>query len=292
MSSPALECRDVSKTYVMGRDIEVKALKKVSLRIEKGDFVSIIGPSGSGKSTLLHIAGTLDKPTSGKVLIDGVDVTGLSESQLSVFRKNKIGFVFQFFNLLTNLSAIENVMLPMLLSKRYTAKEARLKALCLLRLVGFQEDRLKNTPNRLSGGQQQKVAIARALANNPAYILADEPTGNLDVSSSAEIVTILRLLNGFGNTIIIVTHNVELTKVTNRVLFMNDGNIYEEAPRSFLDSVPMEDESTMLKKKIQLDLLKLEKENVERLFKNRAISGETYEKALKSIEEKEARVKQ
>jgi len=292
MSSPALECRDVSKTYVMGRDIEVKALKNVSLRIEKGDFVSIIGPSGSGKSTLLHIAGTLDKPTSGKVLIDGVDVTGLSESQLSVFRKNKIGFIFQFFNLLTNLSALENVMLPMLLSKRYTAKEARLKALYLLRLVGFQEDRLKNTPNRLSGGQQQKVAIARALANNPAYILADEPTGNLDVSSSAEIVTILRLLNGFGNTIIIVTHNVELTKVTNRVLFMNDGHIYEEAPRSFLDSVPMEDESTMLKKKIQLDLLKLEKENVERLFKSRAISGETYEKALKSIEEKEARVKQ
>jgi putative ABC transport system ATP-binding protein len=276
----------------MGRDIEVKALKNVSLRIEKGDFVSIIGPSGSGKSTLLHIAGTLDKPTSGKVLIDGVDVTGLSENQLSVFRKNKIGFVFQFFNLLTNLSALENVMLPMLLSKRYTAKEARLKALYLLRLVGFQEDRLKNTPNRLSGGQQQKVAIARALANNPAYILADEPTGNLDVSSSAEIVTILRLLNRFGNTIIIVTHNVELTKVTNRVLFMNDGHIYEEAPRSFLDSVPMEDESTMLKKKIQLDLLKLEKENVERLFKSRAISGETYEKALKSIEEKEARVKQ
>lgn len=292
MSSPALECRDVSKTYLMGRDIEVKALKNVSLRIEKGDFVSIIGPSGSGKSTLLHIAGTLDKPTSGKVLIDGVDVTGLSENQLSVFRKNKIGFVFQFFNLLTNLSAIDNVMLPMLLSKRYTAKEARLKALYLLRLVGFQEDRLKNTPNRLSGGQQQKVAIARALANNPAYILADEPTGNLDVSSSAEIVTILKLLNGFGNTIIIVTHNVELTKVTNRVLFMNDGHIYEEAPRSFLDSVPMEDESTILKKKIQLDLLKLEKENVERLFKNRAISSETYEKALKSIEEKEARVKQ
>ncbi|MEM2939965.1 MAG: ABC transporter ATP-binding protein [Thermoproteota archaeon] len=292
MSSPALECRDVSKTYLMGREIEVKALKNVSLRIEKGDFVSIIGPSGSGKSTLLHIAGTLDKPTSGKVLIDGVDVTGLSESQLSVLRKNKIGFVFQFFNLLTNLSAIDNVMLPMLLSKRYTVKEARLKALYLLRLVGFQEDRLKNTPNRLSGGQQQKVAIARALANNPAYILADEPTGNLDVSSSAEIVTILRLLNGFGNTIIIVTHNVELTKVTNRVLFMNDGHIYEEAPRSFLDSTPMEDESTLLKKKIQLDLLKLEKENIERLFKNRAISSETYEKALKSIEEKEERVKQ
>lgn len=292
MSSPALECRDVSKKYLMGREIEVKALKNVSLRIEKGDFVSIIGPSGSGKSTLLHIAGTLDKPTSGKVLIDGVDVTGLSESQLSVLRKNKIGFVFQFFNLLTNLSAIDNVMLPMLLSKRYTVKEARLKALYLLRLVGFQEDRLKNTPNRLSGGQQQKVAIARALANNPAYILADEPTGNLDVSSSAEIVTILRLLNGFGNTIIIVTHNVELTKVTNRVLFMNDGHIYEEAPRSFLDSAPMEDESTLLKKKIQLDLLKLEKENIERLFKNRAISSETYEKALKSIEEKEERVKQ
>lgn len=292
MSSPALECRDVSKTYLMGRDIEVKALKNVSLRIEKGDFVSIIGPSGSGKSTLLHVAGTLDKPTSGKVLIDGVDVTGLNESQLSVLRKNKIGFVFQFFNLLTNLSAIENVMLPMLLSKRYTVKEARLKALYLLRLVGFQEDRLKNTPNRLSGGQQQKVAIARALANNPAYILADEPTGNLDVSSSAEIVTILKLLNGFGNTIIIVTHNVELTKVTNRILFMNDGHIYEEAPRSFLGSVPMEDESTMLKKKIQLDLLKLEKENIERLFKNRAISSETYEKTLKSIEEKEARVKQ
>ncbi|MBO3832016.1 MAG: ABC transporter ATP-binding protein [Candidatus Brockarchaeota archaeon] len=291
MSSPALECIDVSKIYVMGRDIEVKALKNVSLTIRRGDFVSIVGPSGSGKSTLLHIAGTLDRPTSGRVLVDGVDVTKLSESQLSVFRKNKIGFVFQFFNLLRNLSAVENVMLPMLLSKRYSFKEARLKALYLLKLVGFPEDRLRNPPSRLSGGQQQKVAIARALANNPAYILADEPTGNLDVASSTEIIATFRLLNSFGNTIIIVTHNVELARVTNRILFMKDGQVFEEAPRSFLEGIPMDEESTRLKKQVQLDLLKLERENVERLFKNKVISGETYERALKSIEEKELMVK-
>ncbi|MBO3769729.1 MAG: ABC transporter ATP-binding protein [Candidatus Brockarchaeota archaeon] len=292
MSSPALECVNVSKTYILGRDIEVKALRNVSLRVDKGDFVSIIGPSGSGKSTLLHIAGTLDRPTSGRVLIDGVDVTELSESKLTAFRKNKIGFVFQFFNLITNLSAIENVMLPMLLSRRYTLREARLKALYLLRLVGFPEDRLRNTPNRLSGGQQQKVAIARALANNPTYILADEPTGNLDVSSSAEIIATLKLLNSFGNTIIIVTHNIELARVTNKILFMRDGCIYEEAPRSFLEHMPMDESTLDAKRKIQLEMLKLERENIERLFKNRLISSEAYEKALKSIEEKELKVKQ
>jgi len=224
-------------------------------------------------------------------MVDGVDVTRLSENELSIFRKNKIGFVFQFFNLLRNLSALENVMLPMLLSKRYTVKEARLKALHLLKLVGFPEDRLRNPPSKLSGGEQQRVAIARALANNPAYILADEPTGNLDVSSSAEIIAIFKLLNSFGNTIIIVTHNVELARITNRILFMNDGRIFEEAPRSFLERIPMDEESIKLKKRIQLDLLNLERENVERLFKNRAIPGETYEKALKSIDEKELRVK-
>jgi putative ABC transport system ATP-binding protein len=291
MSSPALECVNVSKTYLLGKDIEVKALRNVSLKVERGDFISIIGPSGSGKSTLLHIAGTLDRPTSGRVLIDGVDVTELSESSLTAFRKNKIGFVFQFFNLITNLSAIENVMLPMLLSRRYTLKEARLKALHLLRLVGFSEDRLRNPPNRLSGGQQQKVAIARALANNPTYILADEPTGNLDVSSSAEIIATLKLLNSFGNTIIIVTHNVELARITNKIFFMRDGQLYEEAPRSFLERMPMDEEALESKRRIQLDILKLERENIERLFKSGMISSEAYERALKNLEDKEARVK-
>jgi len=291
MSSPALECVSVSKTYVLGRDIEVKALRNVSLRVEKGDFVSIIGPSGSGKSTLLHIAGTLDRPTSGRVLIDGVDVTEMSESKLTAFRKNKIGFVFQFFNLITNLSAIENVMLPMLLSRRYTLKEARTKALYLLRLVGFPEDRLRNTPNRLSGGQQQKVAIARALANNPTYILADEPTGNLDISSSVEIMATLKLLNSFGNTIIIVTHNVELARITNRILFMRDGCIYEEAPRSFLEQMPMDEAALDAKKRIQLEILELERNNIERLFKEKLLSRDAYEKALKNLEEKELKVK-
>ncbi|MEM2374158.1 MAG: ABC transporter ATP-binding protein [Thermoproteota archaeon] len=292
MSSPALECVNVSKTYILGRDIEVKALRNVSLRVNKGDFVSIIGPSGSGKSTLLHIAGTLDRPTSGRVLIDGVDVTELSESGLTAFRKNKIGFVFQFFNLITNLSAIENVMLPMLLSRRYTLKEARLKALHLLRLVGFPEDRLRNTPNRLSGGQQQKVAIARSLANNPTYILADEPTGNLDVSSSAEIIATLKLLNSFGNTIIIVTHNVELARITHKILFMRDGCIYEEAPKSFLERMSIDESALDSKRKIQLEILQLERENIERLFKNKLISSEAYERALKNLEEKELKVKQ
>jgi putative ABC transport system ATP-binding protein len=275
----------------LGKDIEVKALRNVSLKVERGDFISIIGPSGSGKSTLLHIAGTLDRPTSGRVLIDGVDVTELSESSLAAFRKNKIGFVFQFFNLITNLSALENVMLPMLLSRRYTLKEARLKALHLLRLVGFSEDRLRSPPNRLSGGQQQKVAIARALSNNPTYILADEPTGNLDVSSSAEIIATLKLLNSFGNTIIIVTHNVELARITNKIFFMRDGQLYEEAPRSFLERMPMDEEALESKRRIQLDILKLERENIERLFKSGMISSEAYERALKNLEDKEARVK-
>ncbi|MCS7138976.1 MAG: ATP-binding cassette domain-containing protein, partial [Crenarchaeota archaeon] len=216
----------------------------------------------------------------------------LSESKLTVFRKNKIGFVFQFFNLITNLSAIENVMLPMLLSRRYTLKEARLKSLHLLKLVGFPEDRLRNTPNRLSGGQQQKVAIARALANNPTYILADEPTGNLDVSSSAEIMATLKLLNSFGNTIIIVTHNVELARITNKIFFMRDGCIYEDAPRSFLERMPMDESAFDSKRKIQLDILRLERENIERLFKNKLISSDAHEKALKTIEEKELKVKQ
>ncbi|MEW5954984.1 MAG: ABC transporter ATP-binding protein [Candidatus Micrarchaeota archaeon] len=207
----------------MGR-VKCDALHDVSLKIREGEFMVIVGPSGSGKSTLLHILGCLDKPTHGKVLLGGVDVARLSEDETARVRGRKIGFVFQFFFLMSGLNAVENVELPMLFNGM-TAEERRDRAIDLLKKVGLG-DRLWHTPSQLSGGQRQRVAVARALANNPLILLADEPTGNLDSKSGNEILRLFgELHKKEGRTIIVVTHDTGLIHHAERVVRLKDGVI-------------------------------------------------------------------
>ncbi len=223
MSNIVLETENLDKVYPLGRR-KVNALSDVNLRVNKGDFISIMGPSGSGKTTLLNMLGSLDKPTNGRVILDGVDVTKVPEKSLYKFRKYKIGFVFQTFNLLPYLSAIENVELPMEGMKK-PKSEKRKRAHELLEIVGLSA-REEHRPLRLSAGEQQRVAIARALANNPAIILADEPTGNLDVKTTFEIIRLLGKLNvTHGTTIIMVTHDSHVASRAGRILFLNDGKL-------------------------------------------------------------------
>lgn len=220
-----IEAIDLWKIYRTGK-IEYPALRGVNLKVEKGEFVAIVGPSGSGKSTLLNLLGALDRPTKGKVFIDGVDISKLNDNQLAELRNKKIGFVFQTFNLIPYMNALENVEVPMI-ATGVDPRKRRERAMHLLSIVGLEQF-YRNRPSELSGGQQQRVAIARALANNPKIILADEPTGNLDSKSAFEIMEVLRKLNNSGTTIILVTHNLQLMKFCNRVLFMKDGNIERE----------------------------------------------------------------
>jgi putative ABC transport system ATP-binding protein len=223
---PVVELRQVSKIYKMD-EVEVKALDCVDMKVEKGEFVAIIGPSGSGKSTLLHMIGLLDRPTNGKVFLDGIDVSKLSDNELARLRGNKIGFVFQFFNLYPILTALENIELPMIISEK-DKTERRKRALELLRIVGL-EKRAEHLPSQLSGGERQCVAIARALANNPSLILADEPTGNLDSKSGKEIIELLdKLQEEEGKTIIMVTHNLNIGKYAERLIYLKDGKIIKE----------------------------------------------------------------
>jgi len=232
-----LLCSGISKKYKVGGSV-VHALKAVDFEVNRGDLISIMGPSGSGKSTLLHIAGTLDRPDNGKVFVDGQDVTHVPEGRLSVVRREKIGFVFQFFNLATQLTAVENVGLPMLLSKRYASSEANEKARIFLGLVGLPESRFTNTPSQLSGGQQQMVAIARALANGPVFVLADEPTGNLDVDSSSKVMRLIRSLNSILKVAFVtVTHNPEVAAHARTVKFMRDGELLNAAPEPFASAI-------------------------------------------------------
>ena len=221
-----LEAQEITKTYRLG-DIALNALNNVSLVIEKGEFIAIMGPSGSGKSTFMNILGCLDKPTSGRYMLEGVDVANMNRDELATIRNKKIGFVFQGFNLLSRTSAIENVELPMLYDG-FSAKERRQKAAAALKTVGLEGSE-NHHPNQLSGGQQQRVAIARALVNNAPIILADEPTGNLDTKTSAEIMELLARLNEESNiTVIIVTHEKDIAEYSRRRIFFRDGVIVSD----------------------------------------------------------------
>ena len=216
-----VEAVDLKKTYMLGK-VPVEALRGVNLKVEKGDFVAVLGPSGSGKSTLLNLIGALDKPTSGTLRIDGVDVSKLNDSQLADLRL-RVGFVFQFFNLIPRFAAIDNVELSMSIAN-IARNERKKRAAELLENVGLK-DRMQHKPAELSGGQQQRVAIARALANNPRFLLLDEPTGNIDSKTAHEVVEIIKGLNVKGVTIIMVTHDQHLAREANRTLQMLDGKI-------------------------------------------------------------------
>ena len=221
---PVITVKDLTKVYKMGEH-EVRALRGISLEIEYGEFVAVTGPSGSGKSTFMHIAGCLDKPTSGEYVLDGRDVSKLSKDELARVRNQKIGFVFQGFNLLSRTSALENVELPLLYAGKIPASERRDRASEALKSVGLG-DRLGYHPNQLSGGQQQRVAIARALVNNPTLLLADEPTGNLDTRTSIEVMGIFQKLNiERGITVLLITHEMDIAEYGTRTVTFRDGQV-------------------------------------------------------------------
>jgi len=226
MSECILKTEKLTKIYSMGKR-KILALSGVDLNVNKGEFIAIMGPSGSGKTTLLNVLGCLDTPTDGKMVLDGIDVTKLPDKKLYGIRRNEIGFIFQTFNLLPYLNAVENVELPMEGTKK-SKSDRRKRARELLQMVGLS-GREEHRPHKLSAGEQQRVAIARALANDPAIILADEPTGNLDTENKHEIVRLLGRLNiNQGTTIIMVTHDSQIASHTERILFLNDGKITRE----------------------------------------------------------------
>lgn len=220
--APLISAKNLTKVYGE-KPNQVSAIDNISLDIKKGEFVAIIGPSGSGKSTLMHILGCLDKPTSGTYLLEDKPVAKLSQNQLAQIRNQKIGFVFQFFNLLPRTAAIKNTALPLIYAG-IDKKQREQRAKKLLETLGLA-DKLNSTPAQLSGGQQQRVAIARALINNPSVIFADEPTGNLDTKSSAEIMDIFKKLNRQGNTVIVITHEKEIAQKARRIITLRDGKI-------------------------------------------------------------------
>jgi ABC-type lipoprotein export system ATPase subunit len=221
---PLIQLREIRKTYQLG-ETEVRALDGVSLDIQRGEYVALMGPSGSGKSTLLHTLGCLDHPSGGSYRLEGEEVVEMSEDQRARLRNHKIGFVFQNFNLLSRTSALENVELPMLYSHRLRGRQRRQQVRALLQKVGL-ETRMDHHPAQLSGGQQQRVAIARALANQPPILLADEPTGNLDSHTSRELMDLFRQLNQQdGITIIVVTHDREVARHARRVVIVRDGQV-------------------------------------------------------------------
>jgi putative ABC transport system ATP-binding protein len=223
--APIVEAVNVKKTYMLGK-VPVEALRGVNLKVETGDFVSILGPSGSGKSTMLNLIGALDKPTAGTLLIDGVDISKLNDNQLADLRR-RIGFVFQFFNLIPRLTAKDNVELSMSIADMSKAQR-RKRAIELLETVGLK-DRINHKPAELSGGQQQRVAIARALANNPKFLLLDEPTGNIDSKTASEVLGLIKKLNVENNvSIIMVTHDQHLAREAKRTAQMFDGQIISE----------------------------------------------------------------
>jgi putative ABC transport system ATP-binding protein len=221
-----IELENIAKIYDIG-EVKVTALDNVSFRCEKGEVVSIMGPSGSGKSTLLNVLGCLDRPTNGRYCLEGQDVSSLNDNELAVIRNRKLGFVFQSYNLLPKMTALENVELPMVYAGQGHRRERALEA---LESVGIG-NRAHHRPSEMSGGEQQRVAIARCLINNPLIILADEPTGNLDTHSSQNIMAVLREQSKKGITIIVVTHEEDIAAYTQRTIYLRDGNIIEEKKR-------------------------------------------------------------
>src|SRR5258706_9603179 len=246
-----INLQDVHKIYHTG-EVDVHAVRGVSLEIAQGEFVALMGASGSGKSTMMNIIGCFDRPTNGKYALDGIDVSQLNRDQLADIRNQKIGFVFQGFNLLARPSARENVELPMLYPRqRLEGESQRERALKALATVGLG-DRADHTPNQLSGGQQQRVAIARALANQPSLLLADEPTGNLDTHTSVEIMGVFQKLNDQGITIVMVTHELDIAQYTRRMVVMRDGKVVND------NSVP-----NRLKAETELQRLQAEQKAVQ-----------------------------
>jgi len=222
--TPVIKLEEVHKIYHTG-EVDVHAVRGVSLEIQRGEFVAVMGASGSGKSTIMNMLGCLDKPSKGRYLLDGKDVSSLVRDELADIRNEKIGFVFQGFNLLARTTALENVELPMLyVHRRISGKEQRERAMKSLEIVGLAK-RFDHHPNQLSGGQQQRVAIARALVNQPALLLADEPTGNLDSQTSIEIMGVFQKLNEQGITILMVTHELDIASYTKRNIIMRDGKV-------------------------------------------------------------------
>ena len=219
-----IKAENLTKTYGSG-DNAVRALDNVSFSVEKGEFLAIIGPSGSGKSTLLHILGGVDRPTSGKVYMNGEDIYAQNEEQLAIFRRRHVGLIYQFYNLIPVLDVVENMTLPVLMDGRKVNEERLAELLEILSL----KDRQKNLPNQLSGGQQQRVSIGRALMNSPSVVLADEPTGNLDSRNSQEIVELLKLSNKkYGQTLIVITHDEQIALQADRVIAIEDGRIIRD----------------------------------------------------------------
>lgn len=220
-----LKVENLTKTYGSGENL-VNAVDDVSFSVEKGGFVAIVGASGSGKSTLLHLIGGVDRPTSGKIFVDGNDISKMNDDKLAVFRRRQVGIVYQFYNLIPILTVEENITLPCDLDGRGVDRE-RLEM--ILDSFGLRARR-KHLPNQLSGGQQQRTSIARALINNPSLVLADEPTGNLDSKSSEEVMSILKMCNqSYGQTVIMITHNLDIAKQADRIITISDGKIVEEA---------------------------------------------------------------
>lgn len=219
-----LKTVDLCKSYGTG-DIKVDALKNVNISIEQGKFIAVVGPSGSGKSTLLHLLGGVDRPTSGKVIIDGEDIYSMNEKQLAIFRRRKVGFVFQFYNLIPVLTAEENISLPLLLDNKNVDKQYMEELLGILGL----KDRRNHLPSQLSGGQQQRVSIGRALAYKPSIIFADEPTGNLDSKNSREIVELLRLsVQKYHQTLVMITHDLNIASKADRIITIEDGAVVKD----------------------------------------------------------------
>jgi putative ABC transport system ATP-binding protein len=226
--SRVIETRKLRKTYEVG-DVEVRALRGIDLTIESGEFVALMGASGSGKSTLMNILGCLDRPTAGEYYLDGVDTSTLGKNDYADIRNQKIGFVFQVFNLLPRTSALENVELPLLYDRTHRIKDPKLAAIQAIERVGLG-DRIDHEPSQLSGGQQQRVAIARALVNQPTLILADEPTGNLDTRTSIDVMSVFQELNDQGITVLLVTHEHDIATYARRVVEMRDGMIRRDVP--------------------------------------------------------------